>query len=100
MNFVYDFEHDSGKRPMLGDNFNEEVASNKFALVRSDFPKNFDTFEIINEFANNQQVWAEQFLNGWEKIQNQVDYELTEDGTKMAWLGHSFLSKGKNGIII
>ena len=100
MNFVYDFEHDSGKRPIMGDNFNQDVANNKFALVRSDFPKNLDTFGIVNEFASNQQVWAEQFLNGWEKIQNQVDYELAEDVTKMSWLGYSFFSKGKYRINI
>merc|ERR1719189_1486872 len=63
MNFVYDFEHDSGKRPMMGDDVNEEVARSKFVLIRSDFPKNQDTFHIINEFANNQQIWAEEFLN-------------------------------------
>lgn len=98
MNFVYDFEHDSSKRPIMGDNVFEEAASNAknlpFALIRSDFPKNQDTFGIIEEFANNQQVWAEQFLNGWEKIQNKVSYDLTEDSTKSSWLGYSFLSKG------
>ena len=94
MNFVYDFDHDSRKRPMMGDDVNDEITRSKNVLVRSDFPKNQDTFGIINEFANNQRIWAEEFLNGWEKIQNQVNYDLVEDTTKTSWLGYSFLSKG------
>ena len=100
MNFVYDFEHDSEKRPILGDNVNQEVANNQFAFVRSDFPKNLDTYGIITEFASNQKMWAEEFLNGWEKIQNQVDYDLLEDSSKTSWLGYSFLPKGECLFII
>ena len=94
MNFVYDFEIDSQRRPMLGEEVNEEVGKNMYALLRSDFPKNEDTYEIIEEFANNQQIWSQSFFDGWEKIQNNVDYELIEDSTKMSWLGFSFFEKG------
>ena len=94
MNFVYDFEIDSQKRPIMGEDVNEGVAERTYALLRSDFPKNGDTFGIIEEFANNQQIWSHSFFDGWEKIQNNVDYELIEDPTKMSWLGYSFFEKG------
>ena len=94
MNFVYDFEIDSQRRPMMGEAVNEEVGKHKYALLRSDFPKNEDSFEIIEDFANSQQIWSQSFFDGWEKIQNNVDYELIEDPTKMSWLGYSFFEKG------
>ena len=97
MNFVYNFTIDSQKRPMMGDDVNEGVAKNKYALLRSDFPKNEDTFGIIKGFANNQQLWAQEFFNGWEKLQNNVDNldELKEDPTTTSWLGHSFFKTGR-----
>ena len=94
MNFVYDFDIDSQRRPMMGDDVNEEVGDHDYALLRSDFPKNMDTFDIIEEFANNHTMWSHFFFDGWEKIQNNVDYELTEDPTKTSWLGYSFFRKG------
>jgi len=94
MNFVLDFEFDSHLRPMMGDDANEAVAKSRYALLESDFPKNPDTFDIIKEFANNQQLWAQAFFEGWEKMQNNVhDYDLVEDQTKITWLGNSFLEK-------
>ena len=80
----------------MGEDVNEEVAERTYALLRSDFPKNGDTFGIIEEFANNQQIWSHSFFDGWEKIQNNVDYKLIEDPTKMSWLGYSFFEKGKH----
>ena len=95
MNFVLDFEFDSHLRPMMGDDANEAVAKSKFALLESDFPKNPETFGIIEEFANNQQLWAHNFLEGWEKMQNNVHgYDLVDDPTMTSWLGNSFLNKG------
>ena len=66
MNFVYNFTIDSQKRPMMGDDVEMlgNVAKTKYTLLRSDFPKNEDTFGIIKEFANNQKLWAKEFFNG------------------------------------
>ena len=92
MNFVYDFELDSNHRPMMGDSADKGLADNRQSLITSSFPRNQDSFEIIENFANNQQVWYHHFFDGWEKIQNHVvGYDLEDDPSKSSWIGNSFM---------
>ena len=102
MNFVYDLEFDSQRRPLIDDPndpnalFDELMGEQNKALIRSDFPKNNDTFETIKKFAYSQQVWYQHFFDGWEKIQNHVvDYDLKNDLSQTSWLGYSFLEKSR-----
>merc|ERR1712088_705178 len=52
--------------------------------------------DIVEEFGDNQQVWAKEFLEGWQMIQKNGYDNTLKDGPKSSWLGYSLLPKGSD----
>merc|ERR1711936_779602 len=52
--------------------------------------------DIVEEFGDNQQVWAKEFLEGWQMIQKNGYDNTLKDGPKSSWLGYSQLPKGSD----
>merc|ERR1712032_156151 len=51
--------------------------------------------DIVDEFADDHEVWAHAFIEGWQAIQkNGYDDNSLNDGPKSSWLGYSLLPEG------
>jgi len=49
--------------------------------------------DIVDEFADDHEVWAHAFIEGWQVIQRN-GYDKLNDGPKSSWLGYSLLPEG------
>jgi len=53
--------------------------------------------DIVDEFADDHEVWAHAFLEGWQTIQkNGYNDGSLNDGPKSSWLGYSLLPQGSS----
>jgi len=51
--------------------------------------------DIVDEFADDHEVWADAFIKGWQTIQrNGYNDGSLNDGPKSSWLGYSLLPEG------
>ena len=50
--------------------------------------------EIVDEFASDNEVWAEKFLEGWQQMtSNGYESEDLVDGPQNGWIGYYSLTK-------
>ena len=50
--------------------------------------------EIVEEFASDNEVWAEKFLEGWQQMtSNGYTSEELVDGPQNGWIGYYSLTK-------
>ena len=50
--------------------------------------------DIVEAYADNHDLWAENFLDAWQQMMNN-GYSSLIDGPQNSWLGH-YTIKGKN----
>ena len=69
----------------IGDSWLSPVAN---CPVQDDKDKN-DTpiHEIVEEFADNHDIWASHFLQAWKRMQS-IGYTDLKDGPEESWLGY------------
>merc|ERR1719222_1031098 len=51
--------------------------------------------DIVDLFADDHEVWAHSFIEGWQVIQKN-GYDNLNDGPKSSWLGYSLLPEGSS----
>ena len=54
-------------------------------------PEGVPIYQIVEELADDQDVWAESFFDGW-KIMQSNGYDNLQDGPQEAWLGYQLLA--------
>jgi len=50
--------------------------------------------DIVDEFAEDHEVWAHAFIEGWQAIQRNGYDDTLMNGPKSSWLGYSLLPEG------
>jgi len=50
--------------------------------------------DIVDQFADDHEVWAHAFIEGWQAIQRNGYGDALLNGPKSSWLGYSLLPKG------
>ena len=106
VNFVYNFTVNEANYPggchpfeqSLKGTWNRPLETQYVKCPKNDYaPEGKSTSQIMREFALDNELWAETFLETWPKMQAN-GYENLKDGPKSSWLGYSFLEK--QGILI
>jgi len=60
-------------------------------------PEGEEMSKIVEEFADDHDVWAENFLDAWQLMQSNGDVELI-DAHRTSWLGHYSLKKAGKSV--
>jgi len=50
--------------------------------------------DIVEQFADDHDVWAHAFIEGWQAIQRNGYDDTLMNGPRSSWLGYSMLPEG------
>ena len=78
---------------------NDWWGSHRMDCPKNDYsPKGKPLFQIVDELAADNEVWAEHFLDGWQQMTSNGYTEADlRDGPENGWFGHfSLTQQGKN----
>jgi hypothetical protein len=110
LGFVKDFTVDTENHPRgcnLPDVFPQKEVDGKKAVkkwtkmaincTRSTFTlegEDMTSADIVDQFADDHEVWAHAFIEGWQTIQRNGYGDTLLNGPKSSWLGYSLLPEG------
>ena len=99
VSFVYNFTVNEANYPggchpfeeSLVNIWNRPLEDQYVQCPPTDFaPEGKSTSQIMMDFALDNELWQQTFLETWQKMQAN-GYENLKDGPKSSWLGYSFL---------